>query len=56
MAKKIKPKIVGVSLKDSEKLVEMGNLVKEKRAILQYYATDYIYYEVYDQPILPKTK
>lgn len=56
MAKKKKPKIVAVSMNDKEKLIEMGNLVKDGFAIRQHFASDFFYYEVYDEPIKVKSK
>jgi hypothetical protein len=54
MSKKKKPKIVAVSMSDKEKLIEMGNKVRDGFAIRQYYACDFFYYEEYDEPIIPK--
>jgi hypothetical protein len=54
MSKKKKPKIVAVSMSDKEKLIEMGNKVRDGFAIRQHFASDFFYYEEYDEPIIPK--
>lgn len=54
MAKKNKPKIVAVSMNDKERLIEMGNKVRDGFAIRQHFASDFFYYEEYEEPIIPK--
>jgi hypothetical protein len=54
MSKKKKPKIVAVSMSDKDKLIEMGNKVRDGFAIRQHFASDFFYYEEYDEPIIPK--
>lgn len=54
MAKKNKPKIVAVSMNDKDKLIEMGNKVRDGFAIRQHFASDFFYYEEYEEPITPK--
>jgi len=54
MAKKNKPKIVAVSMNDKERLIEMGNKVRDGFAIRQHFASDFFDYEEYEEPIIPK--
>lgn len=54
MSKKRKFKIVSIPLSESKKLVEMGNKVRDGLATIKYYASDSLYYEEYDEPIITK--
>lgn len=54
MTKKKKPNIVAVSMNDKERLIEMGNKVRDGFAIRQYFASDFFYYKEYEESILPK--
>ncbi len=49
-----KSKIISVPMSNQQKLVEMGNLVKDKKAKRLYYCLDEFYFELFDEE--PQTK
>ena len=49
-----KSKIISIPMSNQQKLVEVGNLVKDKKAKRLYYCMDEFYFEVFD--LEPQTK
>jgi hypothetical protein len=51
-----KSKVISVPMSNHQKLVEMGNLVKDKKAKRLYYCMDEFYFEVSNETASTKKK
>ena len=50
----VKSKIISVPLTNHAKLVELGYLVRDKKAKQLYFAMEEFYFEIFDQNVTPK--
>ena len=51
-----KSKTISVPLSNQSKLVEMGNLIKDKKAKRLYFCMDEFYFEIFEEKIPTKKK
>lgn len=51
-----KTKIISVPMSNQQKLVELGYLIKDRKAKRLYYCLDEFYFEVYDEVMSTKKK
>jgi len=51
-----KSKIISVPMSNHQKLVEMGNLIKDKKAKRLYFCMDEFYFEISDETPTTKKK
>ena len=51
-----KSKIISVPMSNHQKLVEMGNLIKDKKAKRLYFCMDEFYFEINDETPTTKKK
>lgn len=54
MSKKKKYSIISIPLNDHQRLVQMGNKVRDGFAKIKYFASDLLYYEEFEEPIFIK--
>ena len=51
-----KSKVISVPMSNHQKLVEMGNLIKDKKAKRLYFCMDEFYFEISDETPTTKKK
>ena len=52
----VKSKVISVPMSNHQKLVEMGNLIKDKKAKRLYFCMDEFYFEISDDTPATKKK